>query len=128
MVGREDEFASLLGLVDAAAVDGRLVAIEGEAGVGKTRLVDGFVEAAVAKGHAVAAARCYAGETGIALGPIVALLRARLRFTDGAIAMTYFPATTRATLSVLLPEIAARTWSSDGRRPSAGTGGAVGPP
>ena len=105
LIGREGELARVVEVLDTATPDGRLVVIEGEAGVGKTRLADRVVEVANANGHAVVEARCYAGETGIALGPIVALLRARLASADGAPALASLPARTRATLSVLLPEI-----------------------
>jgi predicted ATPase/DNA-binding winged helix-turn-helix (wHTH) protein len=59
-IGRARELAALNGLLDAAlAGDRRLAVVTGEAGVGKTALVDGFVAEASTRGASlVAAGRC----------------------------------------------------------------------
>jgi DNA-binding SARP family transcriptional activator len=59
LTGRADALAAILGRLADATPDGRLVAIEGEAGIGKTRLADAVAEQAVVAGHRVIAARCY---------------------------------------------------------------------
>lgn len=105
LIDRQDELGRLDAALDATSLHGRLVAIEGEAGVGKTRLADAFVEGAADNGHDVVEARCYAGEAGIALAPIVALLRARLIGAGVESALESLSARTRSTLSLLLPEI-----------------------
>ena len=44
LYGRDDDLAKLQGLYEKAkAGDGQVLLIEGEAGIGKTRLVDEFV-------------------------------------------------------------------------------------
>lgn len=50
--------------------------IEGEAGVGKTRLAEAFVEHASRQGATVVAVRCYTGESSLAYGPFVESLSA----------------------------------------------------
>ncbi len=104
-IGRREELARLRAALDRATPDGRLVVVEGEAGVGKTRLADRFVELAVAAGHPVVAVRCFAGEAGIAFAPIVALLRTRLASEKGLVALSDLSPATRAVLATLLPEL-----------------------
>ena len=57
---------------------GHLILLEGEAGIGKTRLAEEFLADAQSKGAIVISARCYEGETQFAFGPIVSGLRAAL--------------------------------------------------
>ncbi len=52
-----------------------MVILEGEAGIGKTRLAEDFLADARGKGTQVVAARCYEGETQLAYGPIITCLR-----------------------------------------------------
>lgn len=104
LLGREDELRRLRAVLASAAPSGRMVAIEGEAGVGKSRLADALAESALGDGHRVISARCYAGETSIAFGPIVSLLRASI----GAVGQDPehgLTPSTQATLSILLPEL-----------------------
>ena len=71
------------------ATDGRVVLIEGEAGIGKTRLAEEFVAHAREQGAAVLAGRAYEEEAALAYGPLVEALRGRLREDDawvGAVA------------------------------------------
>ncbi|HEX5136597.1 MAG TPA: tetratricopeptide repeat protein [Planctomycetota bacterium] len=54
LVGRDDEIARLRAAYDrAAAGDGRVVLVEGEAGIGKTRLCDEFVAGLAAAGEEI---------------------------------------------------------------------------
>jgi DNA-binding SARP family transcriptional activator/tetratricopeptide (TPR) repeat protein len=78
LVGREPEWAALLEAYAAVAGDGRLVVIEGEAGIGKTRLAAELAAHARAKGASVVSGRCYEEEAGVAYGPFVDGLRAVL--------------------------------------------------
>ena len=57
------------------AADGRLVVIEGEAGIGKTRLADELAGHARSLGASVVRGRCYEEETGVAYGPFIEGLR-----------------------------------------------------
>ncbi|MCC7360206.1 MAG: AAA family ATPase [Anaerolineales bacterium] len=78
LVGRAAEWQALLASYQAAAPDGRLVVLEGEAGIGKTRLAETVLARAREQGSQTMVARCYAGEAGLAFGPFVAGLRGTL--------------------------------------------------
>ena len=84
LVGRDGELATLLDGYAAAGPDGRLLLVEGEAGIGKTRLSVALAERVKAHGATVLAAEVYGGETGIAFAPIGALLRSAVGRSDGA--------------------------------------------
>jgi DNA-binding NarL/FixJ family response regulator len=59
LIGRRNELAALAGaLTDAAAGTGRLVLVEGDAGVGKTRLVQEFADRAARDGATVLSGGC----------------------------------------------------------------------
>jgi DNA-binding SARP family transcriptional activator/Tfp pilus assembly protein PilF len=76
LVGRAAAWASLVGAFDGAGAGGRLVVLEGEAGVGKTRLAEALAAHAAARDAAVIARACYEEELGLAFGPFVEALRA----------------------------------------------------
>jgi tetratricopeptide (TPR) repeat protein len=84
LVGRDQELATLLAGYSAAGPDGRLLLVEGEAGIGKTRLSLGLAERIRTLGGTVLAAEVYRGETEIAFAPIVELIRAGVGRPDGA--------------------------------------------
>jgi DNA-binding SARP family transcriptional activator/tetratricopeptide (TPR) repeat protein len=72
LVGRAEESARLLRCWDAAATGGAAVAVvAGEAGIGKTRLVEELGDAARAAGARVAVGRCHATERSLFLQPVV---------------------------------------------------------
>ncbi len=77
--GRDRELAALTAAHAAAAGGGQLVVIEGEAGIGKTRLFDELARRARAAGAVVLAARCHGDEAGLPYGPVVELLRDALQ-------------------------------------------------
>lgn len=81
--GRDRELAAVLAAAGAAHPDGRVVVIEGEAGIGKTRLGEAVADRVRARGGVVLASRGYPGEAGIAYGPIADLLRSGLAATGG---------------------------------------------
>lgn len=118
LVGRAFALDALLTAYASIGVGpGRIAAITGEAGIGKTRLGEAIVEQIRARGGTVLEARAYVGERGIAYGPIVELLRAAVG--DQA-------ATERLERSGVRPELARLLPGIDpGRRP--GRGGADGP-
>lgn len=78
LAGRDRELASLLATARAAQPHGRVLVIQGEAGIGKTRLAEAVADTIRASGGVVLASRGYPGEAGIAYGPIVDLLRSGL--------------------------------------------------
>ena len=107
LVGRADEVVLLLGALEESYPDGRLVVIEGEPGIGKTRLALELVRRARTAGSVVLEARCHDDEAGLPYGPVVELMRqAATREKQGG-----RPAVTtqqRADASLLLPDLAAR--------------------
>jgi DNA-binding SARP family transcriptional activator/tetratricopeptide (TPR) repeat protein len=76
MLGRRRELAALGEALRSSSPDGRVAAVTGEAGIGKTRLVETLVTAAAENGAAVLSARAFPAEGSIAYAPIVELLRA----------------------------------------------------
>jgi DNA-binding SARP family transcriptional activator len=100
LVGRSRELARLLDVHEATAEHGALVVIEGESGVGKTRLAQEAIAAIGTRGGRILAAHPHAGEQGLAYGVIAALLRdafgADLVSVDEAL---------RADAARLLPEL-----------------------
>ncbi|MGH2524005.1 MAG: AAA family ATPase, partial [Anaerolineales bacterium] len=78
LVGRAAEWARLVTLYDSIKTDGQLIVLEGEAGIGKTRLAEAFLQHARDKGAVALVAHCYAGEMNLAYAPFVEMLRAAL--------------------------------------------------
>jgi len=80
LVGRDSQWRSLMGVWDAVTRDaGRVVVIEGEAGVGKTRLAEDFLRWARTAGATVLRGRGYDAQTGIPYGPFLDALRGVLQ-------------------------------------------------
>ena len=76
LVGREEELVSLEGWWrKAEAGRGRLVVVRGEAGIGKTRLVEELSRRVRGRGAWVARAACYEYERTLPSGPLADLLR-----------------------------------------------------
>ena len=76
MVGRSTELQALQDAYRTVGRDGRLLVLSGEAGIGKTRLAEEFLESVGAGGASVLSARCFRGEESMAYGPFVEALRA----------------------------------------------------
>lgn len=105
LVGRAAEWEALLGAYAAAGADGRIAAIEGEAGIGKTRLAEEFVAHAGERGARTLVFRCYEGESGLAYGPLVEALGAVVRRPESAELLEEVPARHLAEAARLLPEL-----------------------
>jgi len=76
MVGRSDELTHLQSIWRCLFDTGpRVVVLSGEAGIGKTRLAEEFVQWASNEGSTVAAARAYDSEGSLPLSPVAAWLR-----------------------------------------------------
>ena len=106
-IGRQGEMASLGGLLDqAGAGDPGFALIGGEAGVGKTRLVQELAERAREASFLVLTGQCVElGAEGLPLAPLVDALRTMARAIGGdALAAVLGPAA--ASLARLLPELA----------------------
>jgi tetratricopeptide (TPR) repeat protein len=98
LVGRSVELAALLAAHAAARPDGVLAVIEGEAGIGKSRLARELI---MSVGGRVLEARCHEDEAGLPYGPIVELLAEAARGPLDAV-----PPQRLADASLLAPELA----------------------
>jgi predicted ATPase len=78
LVGRGHELAAMQRLYNGMQADGYFLVLEGEAGIGKTRLADEFISRVRAGGASVITARCYSGEAYLAYTPFIDGLRAGL--------------------------------------------------
>ncbi len=85
--------------------DGRLLTIEGEAGIGKTRLAETFLATLPPQEAAVLFARCYEGEHTLAYAPIIQILRDGLRQPQAAANLSGISAHALAEAGRLLPEL-----------------------
>ena len=106
LVGRAGELAALIDAHVRAQPDGGLAVIEGEAGIGKTRLAHELLGRARSRGAAVLAARCHDDEAGLPYGPIVELLREAIRDVERGGWPSVLPPQRLADASLLLPELA----------------------
>ncbi len=104
LVGRSEQLAALVDAHLAAGPDGALAVIEGEAGIGKTRLAAELVRRAQAAGAVVLEARCHDDEAGLPYGPVVELLREAARYAEGW--PETVPPQRLADAGLLLPELA----------------------
>lgn len=106
LVGRADEWARLTALWRTIEQgQARFLLVMGEAGVGKTRLIEELREWAALRGAVTADARSYAAEGSLPYAPVIAWLRApRLEQAAARLARPH-----QAELSRLLPELLARS-------------------
>lgn len=72
LVGREEEWSRLQAAYDATRTGGTFFVVEGEAGVGKTRLAEEFIGQAPGR---ILRARCFEGETNLTYSPFIEALR-----------------------------------------------------
>jgi DNA-binding SARP family transcriptional activator/tetratricopeptide (TPR) repeat protein len=107
LVGRETELAALRAAWQTTGAAGRVVAITGQAGTGKTRLITEFrTEVAHAPRQAIVlAARCHDGETALPFVLAADLLRTALAVRPGL--PEVLPAQTAAMAGRLVPALAA---------------------
>ena len=101
LVGRDRELAALLDAYARVGDEGRLVVIDGEMGIGKTRLADELVARIRTDGGVAATARCVEAESGLAFGCAIELVRSALREGDTALV----GAASAAETARLLPEL-----------------------
>ncbi|CAN5708115.1 AAA family ATPase [soil metagenome] len=104
LVGRAADSEALANAYEAVAPDGRFIAVQGEAGIGKTRLVEDFLAGLGARGAITVSARCNEDEGGLAFGVVAeALAAAVARAPDGWAAEV--PSGLLSEASRLLPEL-----------------------
>lgn len=81
LVGRDTALGRARSAYAATVASGRILAIEGEAGVGKTRLVSELVASMPSDARAIEVAG-HAGEAGLAYAVVADVLRAAMRVVD----------------------------------------------
>ena len=107
MAGRAEELgllATAWAKVSAAGSDGRVIAVVGEAGCGKTALIEEFRAGVVAGGGAVLHGRCHDGESGLPFALAADLLRSAA--SAGPDLAARLPAHVAAMAGRLAPELA----------------------
>jgi DNA-binding SARP family transcriptional activator/tetratricopeptide (TPR) repeat protein/energy-coupling factor transporter ATP-binding protein EcfA2 len=103
LVARDRELAVIHSAHALSIPDGRLVLVRGEAGIGKSRLVDAAADVVRARGGRVLLVRAYASERGIAYAAVGGLLRAGFA-GDGALERLHrLPAATLGEIERLIP-------------------------
>lgn len=110
LVGRADDLRILRACYDGVRDDGRVVLIEGEAGIGKTRLAEELLAPLRRFGAQVLVARAYEDEAGLPYSPIVEILRARL--TAGGDWLTELDDRALGEAARLVPELASQRASA----------------
>ncbi len=105
LVGRAAEWLALRNAFASIRPNGRLILIEGEAGIGKTRLAEELLRHAQAGGATAITTRCYEGEAKIAYGPFVEGLRTALRMPNRDDWLSTVPARWLREIARLLPEL-----------------------
>src|SRR6266568_2645873 len=92
LVGRAEEWATMLKMYHAIEDGGRVIILEGDAGIGKTRLAGELLAYARSRGANGITARCYEGESHLAYAPIVAALRTAISQQDETKRLDAIPA------------------------------------
>jgi DNA-binding SARP family transcriptional activator len=105
LVGRAPEWEALLESYKAVGKEGHVVVLEGEAGIGKTRLAEDFVSHVREEGATAVVSRCYPGEKNMAYGPFVEGLSATLDRVDAG-RLKDLPASSLQEAARLLPDLA----------------------
>lgn len=106
LVGRDRERQALLEIVRRGGPDGAFAVVEGEGGIGKSRLVSDVLAEAAGTGHHALVAQAFSGESGLAYGVVVQALREGLA-ASGLQVLEGLDALVRAEVARLLPEVAA---------------------
>ncbi len=105
LVGREAEWQALLKAYQNAT-DGYLAALEGEAGIGKSRLAEDLAVYAAGQGSRTALVRSYEGEAGLAYAPFMEALRLAYRYPGSTGRLRGLSPAWLGEASRLLPELA----------------------
>jgi DNA-binding SARP family transcriptional activator len=103
LIGRDKELDRLRRAYEELGEQVRLVAIEGEAGVGKTRLTEEFLAAVESMGAVTLVAKCFEEERHLPYAPIVGALRTAV-VRDGKW-LERLPDSQKVELARLLPDV-----------------------
>lgn len=106
LVGRTRELENLVFAYQNIRAAGCLLVIEGEAGIGKTRLADEFLQRVAAQGATILSTRAYAEQRALAYAPFAQALRAALNEPPIAKRLAKIPPPLRAEAARLVPELA----------------------
>ena len=107
-VGRSEEYGRLVGLIDALATGaGHLVLIEGEPGIGKSRLMREVARYAKRRGLIILDTRCYEFERAMAYQPVVDLATQALELASDSV-LRKLPPVSLAEIAALVPAAAGR--------------------
>jgi tetratricopeptide (TPR) repeat protein/transcriptional regulator with XRE-family HTH domain len=105
-VGRARESERIAAQIEAASGRGRLVLIEGEAGIGKSRLIQEALDEARRRGLRTLLTGCYQVEQSMPYHPVIDLVHQALDAWPAA--LVGIPAAVLADLAALAPAVAAR--------------------
>lgn len=105
LVGRINEWATLLEVYASLDSQGHLVIVEGEAGIGRTRLAEEFLAHVGSRGAVTIAAKCYEGESDLSYGPVVEALRVAVNQSDHSDWLANVAPHWLAEVARLLPEL-----------------------
>lgn len=108
LVGREAELGQLLAVIQQLGNGrGAVVLIEGEPGIGKSRLIEETMQAAAQQGLTTMLAKCYEAEQSLPYQSVIDLIDQLLTgWPDDAFRV--IPATALAEVALLMPELAIR--------------------
>lgn len=85
LIGRQAEWAALLAAYGSIHEEGRLVVLEGEAGIGKSYLAEAFLAQMRLRGATTCAVTCYEGEGALAYAPLMDALRQALAIPEASV-------------------------------------------
>ncbi len=105
LVGRDETLQALLADHRTSAGHGYVTVIEGEAGIGKTRLAEEFLARLRAQGAITLVGRAYEDESALTYAPVIEALRARCVEDPGWVEQV--PLEARRQAARMLPELAA---------------------
>lgn len=111
LVGRKGEFELLYREYNSIHAQGRLLILQGEAGIGKTRLAQEFLAQLERDGAAILSARAYVEQRALAYAPFVQTLRAAVREPHNAARLATLAPHVLADAARLVPELAAASAS-----------------
>lgn len=103
--GRAAEWGALMRAYSTVGTDGRVAILDGEAGIGKTRLAEEFLAHVRMRGATVISGRCYEGEAQLAFGAVGAALRGALAQPVVAGRLDAVPDVWLAEVARLAPEL-----------------------
>jgi len=105
LAGRDAEWGALIRAYARITENGRVIVLEGEAGIGKTRLARELVEHVRQRHGRVIAGQCYEGEVNLPYGPVIALLRAAQALPEAAARLTAIEEHDLVEAARILPEL-----------------------